>query len=748
MADKAKSPKRGSDRPKSGKGASRVKKSGRAGHIAKIAGIVVLSVLLVVSIVGIIIYEKAELPDPNADFGTQTSKIYFNDGTSEMGSLAIQNRTNIDYGEMPQSIKDAAVAAEDRTFWTNQGVDFKGLARAVWGLVTNQEITGGGSTITQQYIKIRYLTSEQTFSRKFNELALAMKMNKAESKEEVLEGYLNTIYFGRGAYGIQAAAQAYFQVDAGDLTVGQSAALAAMVNTPSALDPANGDEAAQQLLDRYNYVLDGMLDPMGSITQEEHDQFYGQLPEFPDIATSDVYGGPNGFLIDMAVNELESKGFTPEQINGGGLSIVTTVDARMQQAAIDAVDSTVQTAVENARGSVDENGNWVEPDPNGLHTGLASLDVSTGGIVALYGGADYVSDSRNWATTPRYAASTFKVWGAVAGLRNGFGLSSTLQGSTYTPPGDSVPVHNDSGAQYGTITLQTAIRDSVNTAFVDLVGKIPNGTEELVRAATDAGLVEHDSWAPQLNRMVLGEGEVSALENATGYATLANNGVRNETHIVAQVTDASGNVVYSGNTEGTQAIEDAVARDLTYGLAGSAEAAQRTAVGGRDVAGKTGTEGVAAGQDGATAQITRSAWLAGYTKQIATAVVMVAGDDGNGNLDVYNPAWRSAFYGAGYPTDVWAAYMSVATEGMDAVPFDPPANIQPTVQNSLPVNTPSAPATTAAPTETATTEAPASEEPPETPGSDTGDGTGDEGGGDSPAPPTGTPAVAPATPGG
>ncbi len=688
MAEKAK-PARASEQTKSGKGAGK-KKGGPLRRILTIGGIVVLALLLVISIAGLIFYERTELPDPNAEFATQTSRLYFRDGTTEMGSLAVQNRTSISYSEMPQSIKDAVVAAEDRTFWTNQGVDFRGMGRAVVGILTNREITGGGSTITQQYIKIRYLTSEQTFSRKFTELALAIKMDKAESKEQVLEGYLNTIYFGRGAYGIQAAAEAFFEVNAADLTIGQAAALAAMVNTPSALDPASGDAASQALLERYNYVLDGMLDPMGTITQAEHDEFYNQLPEFPDIPVSDVYGGPNGFLIDMATNELEANGFTAEQINGGGLTIVTTVDSGMQQSAIDAVESTVQSAVENARGSLDESGNWVAPDPNGLHTGLASLDVATGGILALYGGSDFVSDSRNWATTPRYAASTFKVWGAVAGLRNGFGLSSTLRGSSYTPEGDSVAVHNDSNAQYGTITLQTAIRDSVNTAFVDLVGRIPDGTEELVRAATDAGLTEYDSWAPQGGRMVLGEGEVSALENATGYATLANNGVRNDTHIVAEVRDASGSVIFSGNTEGTQAIEDGVARDVTYGLEGAAEAAQRNAVGGRDVAGKTGTEGIAAGQDGATGQITRAAWLAGYTKQIATAVVMVAGDDGNGNLDVYNPSWRSAFYGAGYPTEVWASYMAEATDGLPYASFDPPANIQPTVRNTLPGNVPTA----------------------------------------------------------
>jgi membrane peptidoglycan carboxypeptidase len=532
-------------------------------------------------------------------------------------------------------------------------------------------------------------------------LALAIKMNKAETKEDVLSGYLNTIYFGRNAYGIQAAADAFFGVGAEELTLPQSAALAAIINQPSALDPANGEASRQALLERYNYVLDGMLE-LGTITQADHDQYFNQLPEFPEIAVDDVYGGPNGFLIKMATDELEANGFTAEQISGGGLTIITTIDAEMQQAAIDAAQSTIAEAVANGR---------PDADPNGLHAGLASIEVGTGQILALYGGADYVNNSRNWATTPRYAASTFKVWGAVAGLRNGFGLQSTLQGSTYTPSGDSVPVHNDSGYNYGTVTLLKSITDSINTAFVDLVSRIPNGTEELIRAANDGGIPEDPSWAPQGNRMVLGEGEVTALDNATGFATLANNGVRNETHIVAEVLDASGNVIHTGNTEGERTIEETVARDLTYALSQAVAGSTSNAVGGRAVAGKTGTEGVQVGlQQGVTETLTRAAWLVGYTKQIATSVVMVAGDTGNDNLDVYGPG-GSTFYGAGYPTQLWNAYMARAVEGMEYLSFDPPANIQPTVKNTLQAS----PASTVAPSsEEPTTEAPATPDEPAT----------------------------------
>lgn len=654
-----------------------------------------------------IFYQRTELPSPNANFTTQTTTLLYGDGETELGRLAIQNRSAIDYSQMPQSMKDAVVAAEDRTFWTNRGIDIKGMSRAVWNIIRGQDLQGG-STITQQYIKIRYLTSDQTLMRKFRELALAIKMSKAESKQDVLAGYLNTIYFGRGAYGVQAAGQTYFGLDAENLSLAQSAALAAMVNSPSLLDPANGAQAQQNLLERYNYVLDGMKE-MGTVDEASYQANYGKLPEFPKFDPTDTFSGAKGFLIQMATDELRDHGFTENQIQGGGLTITTTFDPKLQQGAVDAVNKVTAQAVENANpllnpdGTVkrDAQGDPVKPDPKQLHTGLASINVTNGEVVALYGGADFVKNSRNWATTPRYAASTFKVYGVIAGLRNGFSLRSMLRGSTYTPKGDKVPVQNDSGYNYGNITLMKATQDSVNTAFVDLIGRIPDGTTELIRAANDAGVPTQDSWAPQGGRLVLGEGEVSALSNAAGYATIANQGLRISPHVVREVKDANGQVIFKGDTSGAQTVEKAVARDTIAALHNAVAGSTIDAVGGRDVAGKTGTEGIAVGQEGAQQQVTRSAWLAGFTADIATAVVMVAGDDGVGNLDPYARPGTGAFYGAGYPTAVWNDYMAVAVAGMPEKSFPKPANIRPSEPNPLP-----APRTNQAPPTRATSSTP------------------------------------------
>ena len=225
----------------------------------------VLLYLLLVGLVGMLVvaggfvylYKTTELPDPNADFETNTSFVYYEDGKEELGRFAIQNRDAISYDEMPQDVKDAVVAAENRTFWSDNGVDVKGIVRAVFNNASGNA-TQGASTITQQYIKILYLTTERSYTRKLKEAILSLKLGRQVSKQEILEGYLNTIYFGRGAYGIQAAAQAYFGKSAAELDIKESAALASIINNPSHYDPANGKESKVALRERYRYVLDGM----------------------------------------------------------------------------------------------------------------------------------------------------------------------------------------------------------------------------------------------------------------------------------------------------------------------------------------------------------------------------------------------------------------------------------------------------------------------------------------------------------
>ncbi len=233
----------------------------RANHIAgKILkwGAIVASFLFIAGAITIyIVYRTIDIPNPNAAFEAQTSTVYYADGKHVIGTFAVQNRHSIPLSQIPIPMRNAVVSAENRSFWTDPGLDPKGIVRAAWSNLSSNS-TQGASTITQQYVKILYLSQERTWTRKIKEAFISVKIDQELSKQQILEGYLNTIYFGRGAYGVDAAAQAYFQKPARDLTVPESAVLAAVLNSPSNLDPAVSRANRAPLFARYKYVLDGM----------------------------------------------------------------------------------------------------------------------------------------------------------------------------------------------------------------------------------------------------------------------------------------------------------------------------------------------------------------------------------------------------------------------------------------------------------------------------------------------------------
>ena len=638
--------------------------------------------VLVVALLGIgvvaVAYQRTNFPDPNAAFMTNKSNVYYRDGTTVLGSFADQNRTSIAYSEMPQSIKDAAVAAENRSFWTDKGISPTGIVRSLYEIARGRSLQGA-STITQQYIKILYLTSDQTATRKFTEVLLAIKMGRSMPKEQILGGYLNTIYFGRGAYGIQAASRAYFNVDAKDLTLQQSAALGAILNNPSLYDPSDGEKNVARLTARYAYVLDGMVQ-MKTITQAEADAA-SALPVFPDVPKSSRYGGPKGFLLKMVEAELTADGFDAAKISGGGLQVTTTFDEKAQAAAVASAQKYTQAAATGAK---------AKQDPAQLHAAIASVAVGTGEVLALYGGPDYVASSRNWGTTDRPAASTFKAYALIAGLRNGFSLRSTFNGNTFTPKGDTSTIRNEFNTQYGTVSLVKATADSINTAFVDLTQQIPNGPAQIIKAANDAGVATGAGWDAN-NRIPLGTAEVSPLEQATGYATIANGGTYVPTHVVKEVKDSTGKVIFTAQPASQSNIDPNVAKDTTFALENVVNEGTGAKVSslGRQIAGKTGTADV-------NGHIV-SSWFIGYTKQISTAVMFVAGDGGNASLDPYARKGDSAFFGGTYPALTWLDYMKVATDGQPKLTFDPPVYVNASATPTPAASASTAPASTAPP---------------------------------------------------
>lgn len=652
------------------------------------SGIGVLTVLLAGAAAIAIGYATIKLPDPNADFQTNTSFVYFNDGKQQIGSFSIQNRVTLAYADIPQNVKDAIVASENRSFWTDPGFSIPGILRAATSLVSKgDDLASGGSTITQQYIKVLYLTQERTFTRKFTEILLAAKVGSEVSKEKILEGYLNTVYFGRGAYGIEAASQAYFGKAAKKLSLAEAVALTAIVNNPGGLDPGNGAKQAADLLQRYQYTLNGLVE-MGKITQQQRDAIYYQLPKFPAISQDSRMGGPKGFLLQMVRQELIADGFTDDQINGGGLKIISTFNAAAQSAAVTAAQKQTLRA---AGGSTAKAKN--------LHAAIASVSVGTGEVLALYGGPDYVKNSRNWATTPRPVGSTFKPYALAAGLRYGFTLNDTFNGNTWTPKGDPSPVTNAGGSQYGTVTLLKATTSSINTAYVDLVSQIPDGGVEVLRAAGDCGLPTVAGWVPN-DRVPLGTPEVSPVHQAAGFATFANGGKRTTPHVVKEVRDARGQVLYQTQIVPVQGLEPDVATDVTYALTKVAQdGTGRTASQlGYPVAGKTGTYYT---KDKHGRWLTAASWFVGFTKQISTSVMFVAGDQGTSDLEKY----VRGFYGAGFPATTWLSYMRVAQSGLPQQSFDAPTKRTSTQTPTLPpiTTTPPKPSPTATTSPTQTT---------------------------------------------
>ena len=430
-----------------------------------------------------------------------------------------------------------------------------------------------------------------------------------------------------------------------------------MINNPAALDPADEDNRPR-LQERYPYVIMSMAET-GYITQAEAAKYASKLPKFPDVAANQRYGGPKGFLLKMVERELATADIDASRVHGGGLKIVTTFDKEAQDAAVKAAQKNTKEAADAATKA------------SNLHAAIASVDVGSGEVIALYGGPDYVKNSRNWATTPRPTASTFKTYALAAGLKDGFSLYTRLNGNTFTPPGESTPVRNEYSYQYGpAVSLTKATTDSINTAFVDLTTKMENGPEKIIKMAQAAGAPKGAGW-DKTSRLPLGTAEVSPLAQAGAYATFANDGTYVANHVVKEVRDPKTEGHLQGRPEHRRAVSEDISHDVTYALSNVVEQGIGRAVAtlNRPVAGKTGTKD-RENADGSGDIV--SAWFIAYTKQISTAVMYVAGNDGNGDLDEFARPGDSTFFGGTYPALTWADYMAMATEGQPVKQFAGP----------------------------------------------------------------------------
>jgi membrane peptidoglycan carboxypeptidase len=591
----------------------------------------------------------------------QVSTILASDG-SEIAKIVPPegNRVDVDISQVPVHVRDAVLAAEDRDFYTNPGFSITGFARAVRNNLFGGDIQGG-STITQQYVK-NALVGDQRYGvggliRKAKELVISTKMSQQWSKDEVLQAYLNIIYFGRSAYGISAAATAYFGKSVDQLTVAEGALLAALIQRPSTLDPATNPDGA---LTRWNWVLDGMV-TTGALTQAERDQqVFPQTVSPDDAKTANLTTGPNGLIQRQVVNELlELFNIDQQTLNTQGLQITTTIDPQAQQAAVNAV------------------GNALDGQMPEMRAAVVSIDPRTGGVKAYYGGSDAAGFDFAQAGLP--TGSSFKVFTLIAALEQGMGLGFQVDSSPLKVD-EKLTITNSEGESCGTCNIAEALKRSLNTSYYRLMLKLKNGPEDVAEAAHRAGVaesfpgVEHTLsedglGGPPAPGVALGKYETRVIDMASAYATIADSGIYRRPHFVQKVVNAQGEVLFDAEAEdttGDRRIEKAVADNVSAAMAPiPAWSNGHTLSGGRASAAKTGTHQL--GDTGAN----RDAWMVGFTPSLSTAVWVgtVKGDKPLVN------SWGGPVYGSGLPADIWKATMDGALQGSDFESFPTPTEV-------------------------------------------------------------------------
>ncbi|MGK5558702.1 transglycosylase domain-containing protein, partial [Actinomadura kijaniata] len=630
------------------------------------AGVIAVMVLaaFVLVFVG---YSMTPVPDDRAAQDgvlAQGSVITYNDGKTPIMRLGVK-RQSVSLDKVPQHVRDAVVAAEDREFYTsNLGVSPKGMVRALLKAATGESVEGG-STITQQLARNYYkgLSQDRTMSRKFKEIFIASKLGQSKKKEQILEMYLNTIPFGRQSLGIQMAARSYFHKDVGKLTVAEGAMLAAMIQQPGYFQTQGNSEANQALRNRWNYVLDGMV-KMGKLDQAKR-----ATMQFPSTKSdwSDVDQDPQAIYIrdriTFELNKIDPELYKAVQLGGGGVTIQTSLDPKIMQYAIDAMK---------------EQG--VRSWPKHIGTGLIAVDSSSGEILGFYGGNPKRNQLASVFSAGAQVGSSFKPYVLAAALKQGHSVKSTISGKSpmcFSASGEAIPgsgcggytVKNDEGdPPFDVIDLVKATEKSVNTSYVKLGLEV--GLDNVIKTAQEFGVPKRD-LEPHKGAagLSLGIANIAPVYQAAGYAAFANGGVFHEPHLIKKVTK------YDPVKKETKQVDLPWKTDrvLNNEQAAQANYAMRSVVTtgtgtaarlpDRQVAGKTGT-----------AEKNSAAWFVGYIPQVSAAVSMynTKGVKPISGIPGF-PQTRSV-YGGTVPAKIWKSFMQkvIAYKQLEPKPFAPP----------------------------------------------------------------------------
>jgi membrane peptidoglycan carboxypeptidase len=630
--------------------------------------VIALATIFVFVSAFVIVYESTSISVRNS-YTSSKASVFKYTNNSEVGRVYREDRVEVPLFRVPLSFQRAILAAEDSDFYSHSGINPIAIGRALLKNATSDTLQGG-STITQQYAKIAYLKPEQKISRKIKEVFVALKVEGAFPKSEILEKYINAVYFGRNAYGVEMAARKYFGVKASALTPSQSIVLAALVRSPANYDPEFKPGNSVRLINRFNGIKANMVDE-GWLTLDQASSI--SFPKFGAGKVEDINSSNRGHLIAAIKTELSDLGFTEDVLTVGGYVVQTTLDQSAQRYA--------EFAVETQR-PIDS--------PKDLHIGLASVRPGTGEIVALYGGRDYLERQLNDATQAiAQAGSTFKVFAVVAALEKGYSLSTVWDGKspqTFRTSSGNYKVSNYGNTTFGPVSLYRATASSINTVFVKLGTKI--GPESVVDVARRAGIPDSVQVLPTPS-VVLGVSSPRVIDVASSFSTFASGGIYSKPHLVKKIFDGDGELIYEFKGESKRVFSEKVVADLSYSLSGvvrNGTASSVLAGFPRPIAGKTGTS-----QDNA------SAWFSGYSPDLATAVAFFRDTP---QKQLTGIGGLNSITGGTFPARIWNVYMKRALAEYPISYFPPPAFVGGTRSTYIDVAKPT-------PTPTKTTPAPA-----------------------------------------
>ena len=619
----------------------RAKKAKKAGPLRRIRLFIALCLVVFAGLgFGYIFAAYQSLPAVGNNMRPAVSSQVFDSHGRLITTLhSDQNRLPIDINKVPQNLQNAFIAAEDNRFYEHIGIDPIGIFRAIFANLTNRGIAQGGSTITQQLAKNAFLSQEQTLKRKIQEAMLALEIEHKYSKKEILEMYMNQIYFGQGAYGIQTAAKTYFNKDVNELTLTQCAMLAGLPKSPNYYSPFNNLNEAKK---RKNVVLDQMV-KYGYVSAAEAEDAKNQdlgLSKSHQSKEADEYAS----FIDY-VSQQVAKKYGDDALYKEGLKIYTTMDVDKQHAAVRAMRNLPNNYT-------DENG-LTQPQ-----AAIVSIDPKTGHILAMVGGRG--QDSFNRASMAvRQPGSAFKPFVYLTALQHDMTPDTTMNDQPVTY-GNWSP-KNAGGSYSGTMTLSDALAHSVNTIAVQLADQV--GTKNIIANAKKMGITtldaKDDNLAMALGGLTKG---VTPLEMASAYGTFANKGVHVKPTAIVKILDRNGNVLEDASTlekeeTKTRVMSEREAYEMTTMLEGVIDHGTGTAAAiGRPAAGKTGTT-----------DDNKDAWFVGYTPDIVTAV-WIGDDTGSHSL--------GEIYGGTIPAEIWKDYMSSATSDESGGDFSAPTGME------------------------------------------------------------------------